>query len=99
MQKDGEDVPALRDRPKLPGRLRYYQNIFQEISDSRPYSASGTPLPVPMSEFKAYFEVYRIMGLDERERIISLVKSMDRLFIKHISEQMEADRKSKNAVA
>lgn len=92
LKEEGLDPPALRDRPLLDERLSFYNDIFNEISESRTYSAAGTPLPLPVSEINSYFEMYYIDSLAEREIIHKMVRALDRAYVKLLSERAEEER-------
>jgi hypothetical protein len=91
LEADGVVVQALRDRPVLEHRLRYYKDIFSELSDSRHYTANGAPLPIPITEFHGYCELFGIQSLDERNRLFTLIRVMDREFIKKVSADIKRD--------
>jgi len=99
---DGVEPQALKDRPTLRPELAYYQEVFEELSESRHYSAAGTPLPIPVSEIVSYCELFRVDSLVEREELFRAVRVLDRQFVKQITEQLKPakpDTKTKSAVA
>jgi len=58
-------------------------------------------LPIPLSEILSYFEMYYIKGVDERERILSRVRALDRAYVNHATEKIRDeldDKKSKRAI-
>lgn len=102
-QETGEAPQALRDRPVLPLDLAYYKRLFHELSDSRPYSQHGQPLPLPISEIAAYFDLFGIKELSERQVLFKALRALDRAFVDVCKEQLEkkleTDRKTNNTVA
>lgn len=87
LKEDGLDPQALRDRPVLDLRQAYFNGVFQELSDSRGYSAGGTPLAIPISEIKSYFEMFYIMGVSDRETHLKMIRAMDRTYVKVLSDR------------
>lgn len=84
-------------------KLLYYRTAFIELTDSRPYTQSGSPLPIPISEIRAYCEFFGIETLREKERLFRLVRAQDRAYIEYRHEQASKEgkkvKKSKRAVA
>lgn len=95
LKEQGMDPPALRNRPVVEGHLRYYQEVFSELTDSRGYSQSGVPLHIPISEYGAYCEFFGIRSITERERLFRMIRAMDRAFVKVVSAQVKARLDSK----
>lgn len=101
---EGHDPPALRDRVVVEAKLLYYRTAFLQLTDSRQFTQSGVPLPIPMSEFSAYFQAYKIEDIQERERLIKYVKAQDRTYCDHAAKKIRQehennDKKSKRAVS
>lgn len=94
MADSGQDVPALRERPTLPGYLWYYRDIFDEVAGSRHYAASGEPLPIPISEIHAYCEMFSIYGLDARAKLLKMVRALDRAFLDVIRKRREQETRT-----
>lgn len=46
-----------------------------------------------MSEVKAYFEMWGINTLDERETLTTHIKALDTAYIEYSNEKIEQDRK------
>jgi hypothetical protein len=93
LKEDGKDPQALRDRPVLTEQQVYYHQVFSEVTESRNYSAGGTPLPISGGEILSYFETFYITGLVERERLHKMIRAMDRVYVKVISDKAAAERK------
>lgn len=83
---------ALRDRPVADRAQSYFISVFYDLTGSRSYSAGGSPLPIPISEFKSYCELFYINGVDERERLLRMVKAADAKFIDVANERAEQER-------
>jgi hypothetical protein len=102
LKLQGIEPQALKNRPKLDPKLLYYRAVFSELSDSRNYSQSGQPMPIPISEYVSYCELFGISRQVERERLFKLVRAQDRAFVQHsakqIKEQLENDKKTAPAV-
>ncbi len=82
------------DKPQLEGPEVFYYQAFRTLSRSRQYSQVGQPFAIPLSEITAYCELFRIHGLDERERLLFFVHQMDDAYIEVRSKQVkdELDR-------
>jgi hypothetical protein len=93
MQAEGLDPPALRNRPKLSAYESYFREVFDELTDSRPHTKNGYPMPIPMSEILSYFEMFQIKSLSARETALKLVRAMDRVHIRVVSDQLTAARR------
>ena len=48
--------------------------------------------PIPLSEMKAYMELFRINDLDERDRFVRMIKALDRVYIKHTNDKLKQER-------
>ncbi len=74
-----------------------------ELSDSRTYSDVGQPMPIPISEYVAYCELFGIKLLSERETFFRQVRALDRAYREVVSEQLsqklETDKKTDSGVA
>lgn len=69
------------------------------MTESRGYTSEGQPLPIPLTQFAAYFTIWNIQSLDERETLITMVRAMDREYLKVAREQAaEAVKKSRSGV-
>jgi hypothetical protein len=73
----------LRDRPKpIDDRLVFYKTAFDRLSNSRRWSMagmSGQPVPEPLTigEVLAYCEFFGYRDYSFRERLLTLVQSLD----------------------
>lgn len=76
-------------------RLWYYRDIYDEIAGSRQYTMNGEPLPIPISELLAYCEMFGIRRLEEREKLLRMVRAMDRAYLDVIREQAQKRDKPK----
>lgn len=89
-QDRGEEVEALENRPELLPELRYVWNGFILLSDSR---SSGMGLSyIPLSEILAWFQIYDIDDMAEREEVLEMIKALDRIYVEY---QNSKDKKVK----
>jgi len=93
MKESGQDPPALRIRPQVTQKQSNFIDIFYELSGSRRYSAGGTPLPIPVSEFNSYFQAFHVTFLPERELILKMVQAADSKYIEIANKQAEEQSK------
>jgi len=97
-QTTGETPKALQDRPKLNRWVAEYYKAFAVLSDSRSILQGGVG-PIPLSEIFAYFQMFEITDLEERERFTTMVKALDRVYIKHVNEKLKRDRDRQSKAA
>lgn len=90
-QTTGEIPKALKDRPSLSKWTVQYYSAFNVLSDSRQIGQGGIG-PIPLSEMKAYMEMFEVSNLDERERFAKMVRALDRVYIKHVNMKLKQDR-------
>jgi hypothetical protein len=86
LKEAGEDPQALRDRPKpIDSRLVFYKNAFDTLSNSRRWSwrsmgmGGGQLIPEPLTiaEVLSYCELFGYRDYSFRERLLTLVQSLD----------------------
>jgi hypothetical protein len=93
MQKQGMKIAALDDRPSLDLPQSYYFGVFVELSRSRGSGMNG-PLPIPLSEIKAYCELYGIDCIEDRGRIAKFVGTLDEQYLESAYKKIaEAQKK------
>lgn len=80
--------PALASEPRLDFRQAFYYAAFQDLTGSRNVSMAGA-LPIPVSEIKAYCELFNIAELEERSRILRYVKVLDNAYLTYVSEKQK----------
>lgn len=85
--KSGHTPEALERRPELPPQLAYYLDVFYTLSRGRSISGMGTPGPIPLSEFAAFFEIYDIRSQAQRDWLLRLLSKLDGVYLKHVSEK------------
>jgi hypothetical protein len=68
---------------------QYYLRIFQELAGSRGYSQSGTPLPLPLSEIRAYCDFFEITSLQEKTLLWKMIRRLDSAFVSTVSGQAQ----------
>ena len=75
MKEQGQDPPALRNRPELLDRLAWYFDCFQEMSSDRSY-AEGTPLRLTTGQMHSYWKAYELYNFEDFSRMIRLIDSI-----------------------
>lgn len=83
---DGYAPKALRDRPKLDIRQVYFYNAYQQLAGSRNVSMSGA-LPIPMSEIRAYCELYKIHDVEKIEALHDRITFLDGVYLEYAAEK------------
>lgn len=93
MKEQGQDPPALRNRPRLLDRLQWYFECFTDMTGDRSYT-QGYPLRLSTSQIHAYWQIY---GLYAMEDFIDKIKMIDSIWITKQSEKHEKESKQKEA--
>lgn len=89
--RSGREVPELQDEPYLPQGLVGLWNAYVTLDRSRPFHESAM-LPIPISEMKAYMEVFGITSEEDRETFIRVMQMVDSHAVKKAND--EAKKKS-----
>lgn len=91
MKEQGQDPPALKNRPQLLNRLQWYFECFTEMTSDRSYT-QGYPLRLSTSQIHAYWRIY---GLSDMEDFIDKIKQIDSIWIAKQNEKhkKESDKK------
>jgi hypothetical protein len=88
-KESGKKPAALARRPKLKQEDVYYYASFMELSRSR---GSGEAFgPIPISEFVAYFQLWRIENQSERYRFLRVVSALDQEFVTLVNEKRKKE--------
>ena len=80
------EVPALQNRPELTQWVADYWNAFQTLGNSRIPHQGGIG-PIPLTEIVAYMDAIYLRDVDERLRMIKMIQSLDRVYMKHVNEK------------
>ena len=78
----GETPKALKDRPTLRDDLAHLMESFFELSAQRLVGETAQPLQI--SEVLAYVELLGIDSPIERERLFTMVRKLDAVFLEHV---------------
>jgi hypothetical protein len=89
LKEDGKDPPALRDRPSLDARLRYFQTAFMQISPGRRRTDQNTPFPLTLRDYLDYFEMFYIRSITEREHHLKMLQALDEVYVRVVRKQHE----------
>lgn len=82
-QDEGDPIPqAVIDAPVPFTGAQKYLDAFWILSAGRTYNATGCN-PIAISEFLAYFQIFGIDDIDEREDTIDFIRAMDAVYLKH----------------
>lgn len=82
---------ALRERPQLDVRQVYFYNAYQSISSSRNFSMSGA-LPIPLTEIRAYCELYKIHDVEIIEALHERISFLDGVYLAHVAEEQKSKK-------
>lgn len=88
---EGKPAPALDHRPDLFPDLQPVWEGFTLLSPSRNVGMSVGA--IPLTEIKAYCEMYDIEG-EEREEFLLLIRSLDDEYLRWVNEKNKSTSKS-----
>lgn len=91
LAEQGEEPPALKDRPRLKPWLAEYMGAFKLLSSSRSVGMGGVGA-IPISEMMAYFALSEIFDPDERETYITMMQSLDSAYLKRMNTKSDEQR-------
>lgn len=91
-EKTGIEPRALKDRPSLSRRWVYPKLVFDDLSGSRRYTASG-PANIPISEYGVYAKAYGITGHQWIE-VWEDLSIVDTVWLSEIAKKQKAEQKS-----
>ncbi len=58
-------------------------DAFELLNASRQSTAMGQLAQITLSEVMAYFNIYDITNLDDREEFLTMIYALDRVYIDH----------------
>lgn len=85
LEKQGARIKELDDRPQLHPDLELDFGAYFDLSGSRRLGM-GTG-PIPMSEIRAYCDMFGIDGFSQRRTFLRRMQAMDRVFLKWAEAQ------------
>lgn len=91
---EGDETKAWRERPEVPWPLHTTMSAFWLLSASRPVGLSGVA-PIPLTEVKAYCDLFGISDLDDIAEFVSLVREMDTAYIDENSKKTKSSDSGK----
>ena len=86
MAKDGEDVPALKNRPLPTMYQRQFWEAFHSLSSSRRFHSAGIAA-IPISEIEAYLRIYGIADLNVRHLYVVHIQALDDKYTTHYAKK------------
>lgn len=88
------EVPALQNRPKLSQWVIEYWEAFQVLGNSR-IPHQGAIGPIPLTEIVAYMDAIYLSDVDERLKLIMMIQSLDRVYVKHVNDKAKRASEAK----
>jgi hypothetical protein len=88
----GETPRALAIQPELPEHLKYYLELFQELSDSRHYSGMGEPRPLVLKDFLEYAGLWQFTRVEAQE-MWEVVRRIDTAWLRLYVKRRETEPK------
>ena len=91
MQEQGQEPPALRNKPKLLDRLQWYFECFYELTGDRGYT-QGYPLGLSTRQIYDYWSIFGLYNFDD---FYSKLKLIDRIWLQKTREKSEKESNAK----
>jgi hypothetical protein len=85
----------LQERPTVAADLFTVFSSYLTLSRGRSYSAFGSPTPIAFGDIDRYAMRLQITSLDEFERFVYLITSLDSVYFRVNREIDEAKKKRK----
>lgn len=79
----------MQDKPELDEEERYFFSVYRSLEPSRQVGMSVAP--IPLTEYLAYFQIYGIESVEERDEILYVVSEMEAEFF----DWLEKERQNK----
>lgn len=82
----GVTPQRLQERPQLIPEARTAYEVFDLLDAGRPMGFSG-PLPIPLTDIAAFFDIVPEPSQDNRLRLTRLIRRIDRAYLKKTYEK------------
>lgn len=79
------EAKALKEEPVLSYVESYYMKVFSDLNSSR-QSGMGVG-PIPLSEIRAYCDMFGITDLNERADLLFIIQQMDEEFMNYCNSK------------
>lgn len=86
MQQQGLEVQALRNRPTLQSEYVWLYEAYLVLSRSRQVGGMGGYY-IPLTEFQAYCEMFRIEDTGQIHMLLSVVGTVDLVLLNEQYQQ------------
>ena len=98
-EEKGLPPPPEVEAPPLFEGAEEYLNAFWLLSECRTSSGMGGINPIPLAEIYAFFQIYGIDDITDKEDYIRFVKALDSTYLKYEYEKLDRKRKREQAQA
>jgi hypothetical protein len=87
MERQGRtDLPELwTKRPRPFADAAWILSAFMQLSAGRPYTLTGTPLPITFGDMMAWLDLHEVTARHRRAAFIEVVQALDAVFRKERS--------------
>ncbi len=79
------EAKVLKEEPVLSYVESYYMKVFSDLNSSR-QSGMGVG-PIPLSEIRAYCDMFGITDLNERADLLFIIQQMDEEFMNYCNSK------------
>jgi len=86
LAQEGEEVQALLNRPYPTLYQKQFWEAFHILSSSRRFHSAGIAA-IPLSEIRAYLEIYSIADLDLRNEYVVQIQALDEVYTSHFQKK------------
>lgn len=75
----------MLDKPVLKGEEEYFYGVYNSLEPSRQIGISIAP--IPLTEYLAYFQIYGIESVEDRDEILYVVSEMEAEFFDWLGKE------------
>ena len=79
----------------MPPALAWYLSAFWTLSGDRPLGAMGGCGPIPFTAIDRFAARSGVNAQDLFARLLHIIQALDRVYLRHVDEQMRTKRKEK----
>lgn len=80
----------MRDKPTLKADEEYFYGVYRSLEPSRQIGISIAP--IPLTEYLAYFQIYGIESVEDRDEILYVVSEMEAEFFDWLEKERQGKK-------
>lgn len=83
--------------PEIFDGGQVYLDAFWLLNAGRSAGGMGAINPIALAEILAYFQIFKIDGIEERDEYVYFVRALDATFLKYEYDRLEREQKRREA--